>query len=98
MRTCKACSRSTSSAVSRQASSGRRRQVPEPLHGASTKTRSPEAGVFDHDEIEDFDDLVDFDDDEGGYEGAVPAAATADEFDDLSDDDDPDPIAEDYLA
>ena len=57
-----------------------------------------EAGVFDHDEIEDFDDLVDFDDDEGGYEGAVPAAATADEFEDLSDDDDPDPLAEDYLA
>lgn len=57
-----------------------------------------EAGVFDHDEIEDFDDLVDFDDDEGGYEGAVLAAATADDFDDLRDDENPDPLAGDYIA
>lgn len=59
---------------------------------------SSEAGVFDHNEIEDFDELVDFDDDEGGYEGIVSAVAAVDEFDDLSDNDGPDPLAEDYLA
>jgi hypothetical protein len=57
-----------------------------------------EAGVFDHEEIEDFDDLVDFDDDEGGYEGVVPAAAASDDFDDSSSDDDPGPLTDDYAA
>jgi hypothetical protein len=57
-----------------------------------------EAAVFDLEEIEDFDDLVDFDNYEWGYEGVVPAAITADDFDDLSRADNPGPLADDYLA